>query len=77
MDPFGKVLQCKVRLVANGYMKKQSIEFDEVFARVVRIETIWILLVVLAKNGWLVHHLDVKLAFLYGDLEEEVCVTQP
>lgn len=40
MDPFGKVLQCKVRLVANGYMKKQSIEFDEVFARVVRIETI-------------------------------------
>lgn len=39
------------------------------------METIWVLLTLSAKNWWLVHHLDVKSAFLYGDLEE-IYVTQ-
>nr|GEZ61033.1 ribonuclease H-like domain, reverse transcriptase, RNA-dependent DNA polymerase [Tanacetum cinerariifolium] len=57
--------------------KKHGIDFDEVFAPVARIETIRLLLAIAANNKWEVHHLDVKSAFLHGDLKEEVYVTQP
>ncbi|KAI3510533.1 hypothetical protein L1887_17599 [Cichorium endivia] len=76
-DPDGRVLKHKARLVAKGYVQKPGIDFDEVFAPVARIETVRILLALAGNNGWLVHHLDVKSAFLNGDLEEEVYVTQP
>lgn len=48
-----------------------------IFAPVTRLETIRLLLALAAKNGWQVHHLDVKSAFLNGDLKEEVYVSQP
>lgn len=66
-----------MRLVAKGYVQKPGIDFDEVFALVGRLETVHIFLALVGKNRWIVHHLDVKSAFLYGDLEEEVYVTQP
>lgn len=47
------------------------------FAPVTRLETMRLLPALAAKNGWQVHHIDVKSAFLNGDLEETVCVTQP
>ncbi|GKD57377.1 zinc finger, CCHC-type containing protein [Tanacetum coccineum] len=56
---------------------EQGIEFDEVFAPVARIEIVCLILALAAYHGWQVHHLDVKLAFLHGDLKEEVYVTQP
>lgn len=52
-------------------------DFDEIFAALTRIETIRLLLALSAKNNWEVHHLDVKTAFLNGDINEEVYVTQP
>lgn len=52
-------------------------DFEEVFAPVTRLETIRLLLALSAKNGWEVHHLDVKSAFLNGSLQEEVYVLQP
>mgnify|MGYP001555138999 CR=1 FL=1 len=58
-------------------MQKPGIDFDEVFAPITRLETICVLLALSAKNGWILHHLDVKSVFLNGDLEEEVYVTQP
>lgn len=70
-DPNGKVSKQKARLVAKGYVQKQGIEFYEVFTPVARMETIWILHALSATNRCLVHHLDVKLTFLYEDLEEE------
>lgn len=76
-DPEGNILKHKARLVAKGYVQKQGIDFDEVFAPVARIETIRIILALAASNGWTVHHMDVKSAFLNGNLEEEVYVTQP
>lgn len=56
--------------------KKPGIDFGKVCVPVVHLETIRVLLALSAKNGWIVHHLDVKSTFLYGNLEEEVYVTQ-
>ncbi|KAJ9560140.1 hypothetical protein OSB04_005300 [Centaurea solstitialis] len=76
-DPNGKIIKYKARLVAKGYVQKPGVDFDEVFAPVARLETIRILLALASSRGWKVHHLDVKSAFLNGNLEEEVYVTQP
>ncbi|GJT98735.1 putative RNA-directed DNA polymerase [Tanacetum coccineum] len=76
-DPSGKILKHKARIVAKGYVQKQGIDYDEVFAPVARIETVRVILALSGSNGWRVHHLDVKSAFLNGALEEEVYVSQP
>ena len=52
-------------------------DYDEVFAPVARLETVRILLALAAQGEWEVHHMDVKSAFLNGDLQEEVYVMQP
>ncbi|GJT98308.1 ribonuclease H-like domain, reverse transcriptase, RNA-dependent DNA polymerase [Tanacetum coccineum] len=76
-DANGNIIKHKARLVAKGYIQEHGIDFEEVFAPVARIETIRLLLAIAANNKWEVHHLDVKSAFLHGDLKEEVYVTQP
>ncbi|GKA66765.1 ribonuclease H-like domain, reverse transcriptase, RNA-dependent DNA polymerase [Tanacetum coccineum] len=76
-DANGNIIKHKARLVAKGYIQQHGIDFEEVFAPVARIETIRLLLAIAANNKWEVHHLDVKSAFLHGDLKEEVYVTQP
>jgi hypothetical protein len=73
----GQVVKHKARLVAKGYVQKFGIDFEEVFAPVARLDTVRVLLAYAANNGWGVHHLDVKSAFLHGELEEEVYVSQP
>lgn len=76
-DAQGSIIKYKARLVAKGYVQEQGIDFEEVFAPVARIETVRFILAIAAKRGWIVHHLDVKTAFLNGDLKEEVYVKQP
>jgi hypothetical protein len=76
-DPEGNITKYKARLVAKGYAQREGVDFDEVFAPVARIETVRLLLALAAQNGWQVHHMDVKSAFLNGDLKEEVYVQQP
>lgn len=76
-DTNGEIIKHKARLVAKGYVQKQGVDYDEVFAPVTRLETVRLLLALAAKNGWEVHHLDVKSAFLNGELQETVYVTQP
>lgn len=66
----------KAILVAKGYVQKQGVDFDEIFASVTRIETVCLLLALASKNNWELHHLDVKTAFLNGEINEEVYVTQ-
>jgi hypothetical protein len=73
----GGVVKHKARLVAKGYVQKQGVDFEEVFAPVARLDTVRFILALAANLGWKVHHLDVKSAFLHGELEEEVYVTQP
>ncbi|GKD70838.1 ribonuclease H-like domain, reverse transcriptase, RNA-dependent DNA polymerase, partial [Tanacetum coccineum] len=76
-DPTGAVIKHKARLVAKGHVQEAEIDFDEVYAPVARIETVRILLALSSKNGWFIHHLDVKSAFLNGELQDEVYVVQP
>ena len=73
----GTIIKYKARLVAKGYVQKQGVDYDEVFAPVARIETIRLVIALAASKGWEMHHLDVKTAFLHGELREEVFVTQP
>jgi hypothetical protein len=53
------------------------VDFDEVFAPVAIIEIVRVLLALAAQSGWEVHHMNVKSAFLNGDLTETVFVQQP
>ena len=76
-NPDGSVNKYKARLVANGYVQRHGVDYDEVFAPVARIETIRLIIALAASHGWEVHHLDVKTAFLHGDLKEEFYVKQP
>lgn len=76
-NPDGSIYKHKARLVAKGYVQIPGIDFDEVFAPVARIETIRFLIAFATAKGWEIHHLDVKTAFLYSELEEEDFVTQP
>nr|GFA23930.1 zinc finger, CCHC-type [Tanacetum cinerariifolium] len=69
-DAEGKIIKYKARLVAKGYVQEQGIDIDEVFATVARIETIQLILALAAYHGWQVYHLDVKSAFLHGELKE-------
>lgn len=63
--------------MAKGYMQEYGVDYDEVYAPVTRMETVRLLLALSAKNKWEVHHLDVKTAFLNGDIKEDVYVAQP
>ena len=76
-DTEGAIVKYKARLVAKGYVQRQGVDYDEVFAPVARIETVRVLLALAAQEDWKVHHMDVKSAFLNGDLTEEVYVEQP
>ena len=58
-------------------MQRQGVDFDEVFAPVARMETVRALIAFAAHHGWPIHHMDVKTAFLNGDLLEEEYVEQP
>nr|GEW34200.1 putative ribonuclease H-like domain-containing protein [Tanacetum cinerariifolium] len=76
-DERGIVVRNKARLVAQGHTKKEGIDYEEVFAPVVRIEVIRLFLAYASFMGFMVYQMDVKSAFLYGTIEEEVYVCQP
>ncbi|GKB11133.1 putative ribonuclease H-like domain-containing protein [Tanacetum coccineum] len=76
-DERGIVVRNKARLVAQGYTQEEGIDYDEVFALVARIEAIKLFLVYASFMGFIVYQMDVKSAFLYGTIEEEVYVCQP
>nr|GEW95081.1 copia protein [Tanacetum cinerariifolium] len=76
-DEKGVVVRNKARLVAQGHMQEEGIDYDEVFALTTRIEAIRIFLAFASYMGYIVYQMDVKSAFLYGTIDEEVYVTQP
>jgi hypothetical protein len=77
MDEDGHVIRNKARLVAKGYSQEEGVDFDETFAPVARLEAIRIFLAFAAHHEFKVYQMDVKSAFLNGELEEVVYVYQP
>nr|GFB47779.1 retrovirus-related Pol polyprotein from transposon TNT 1-94 [Tanacetum cinerariifolium] len=77
LDEYGDVLKNKARLVAKGYRQEKGINFEETFAPVARIEAIRIFITNAASRNMTVYQMDVKTAFLNGELKEEVYVSQP
>ncbi|GJU98586.1 putative ribonuclease H-like domain-containing protein [Tanacetum coccineum] len=76
-DERGIVVRNVARLVAQGYTQEEGINYDEVFAPVAKIEAIRLFLAYASFMGFIVYQMDVKSAFLYGTIEEEVYVCQP
>nr|GEV05601.1 hypothetical protein [Tanacetum cinerariifolium] len=76
-DERGIVVRNKARLVAQRHTQDEGINYEEVFALVARIEAIRLFLGYASFMGFLVYQMDVKSAFLYGTIEEEVYVYQP
>ncbi|KAJ9547523.1 LOW QUALITY PROTEIN: hypothetical protein OSB04_020066 [Centaurea solstitialis] len=76
-DEDGIVTRNKARLVAKGYKQQAGIDYDKTFAPVARLEAIRIFLAYAAHKNFTVYQMDVKTAFLNGELKEEVYVSQP
>ncbi|GKA09881.1 retrovirus-related pol polyprotein from transposon TNT 1-94 [Tanacetum coccineum] len=76
-DERGIVIKNKERLVAQGYTQEEGIDYDEVFSPVSRIKAIRLFLAYALFKDIVVYQMDVKNAFLYGKIEEEVYVCQP
>nr|GFB05394.1 hypothetical protein [Tanacetum cinerariifolium] len=76
LDELGGILKNKARLVARGYRQEEGIDFEESFALVARLEAIRIFLAYAAHKNKVVYQMDVKTAFLNGNLREEVYVSQ-
>ncbi|GJY62991.1 retrovirus-related pol polyprotein from transposon TNT 1-94 [Tanacetum coccineum] len=77
LDELGGILNNKAQLVARGYCQEEGIDFEESFASVTRLEAIRIFLAFVAYMNMVVYQMDVKTAFLNGNLREEVYVSQP
>nr|GEX58386.1 hypothetical protein [Tanacetum cinerariifolium] len=77
LDEYGDVLKNKAWLVAKGYCQEKSINFKESFAPVLRIEAVRLFISNVVSKNMIIYQMDVKTAFLNGELKEEVYVSLP
>ena len=68
----GLVMKHKEILVSKGYSQVHGVYYTYTFASVAKMDSIRLVLVMTASNGWQVHHMYVKSAFLHGDIQEEI-----
>ncbi|KAK8936549.1 hypothetical protein KSP39_PZI012592 [Platanthera zijinensis] len=75
--PDGTVHRLKARFVARGFTQQQGLDYDGNFSPVAKLNTVRVLISLAVHRHWALHQLDVKNAFLNGDLQEIVYMQQP
>ena len=73
----GSIDKYKARLVAKGFLQVEGIDYSETYAPVAKMNSIHLVLSLVASQHWSVYQMDVKSAFLHGDLHEEIYMEQP
>ena len=77
MKPDGTIDKYKARLVVKGYRQKEGLDYFDTYSLVTRITSIRMLIALAAVHDLKIHQMDVKTAFLNGELEEEIYMKQP
>ena len=76
-DSSGKIERYKARLVVKGYSQREGIDFKETFSPVSTKDSFRVIMAIVAHFDLELHQMDVKTAFLNGDLDEDVYMEQP
>jgi hypothetical protein len=76
LRPYGTIDKYKVRLVVKGYTQKEGENFFDTYSPIARLIIIRVLLSLAASHGLLIYQMYIKIAFLNGELEEEIYMTQ-
>ncbi|RVW60135.1 Retrovirus-related Pol polyprotein from transposon TNT 1-94 [Vitis vinifera] len=77
VNPDGSVARLKARLVARGYAQTYGVDYSDTFSPVAKLNSVRLFISIAASQQWMIHQLDIKNAFLHGDIEEEVYLEQP
>ena len=76
-NPDGSIARLKACLVVKGYAQTYEVDYSDTFSFVAKLTSIRLFISLVASYDWNLHQLDIKNAFLYGDLQEEVYMEQP